>query len=137
MWSIHCFNQTCMSHLNTQKLPITPKSGKIYEINRVSVIGFRAIDKGRSAAKKCLSFFGLAPVYTWHQHTQVIKQLEKWIALFKNEQIRYIQFRENQTEFISYIQMVVFIWIRMDINLFMCTNRLKLHFLLLGYRCWC
>ena len=58
-------------------MPITPKSGKIYEINRASVIGFRAIGKGRSAAEKCLSFFGLAPVYTWHQHTQVIEEKVK------------------------------------------------------------
>ena len=74
MWSIHCLNKTCTSHLNTQTLPITPKSGKIYEINRASVIGFRAIGKGRSAAEKCLSFFGLAPVYTWHQHTKQLKK---------------------------------------------------------------
>ena len=26
MWSIHCLNKTCTSHLNTQTLPITPKS---------------------------------------------------------------------------------------------------------------
>ena len=45
-----------------------------------------------------------------------------------------MQFRENQTEFISFIQIVVFIWIRMDINLFARTKRLELHFLLLGYR---
>ena len=77
MWNIHCLNKTCTSHLNTQTLPITLKSGKIYEINRASVIGFRAIGKGRSAAEKCLSFFGLVPVYTWHQHTQVIEEKVK------------------------------------------------------------
>ena len=68
MWSIHCLNKTCTSHLNTQTLPITPKSGKIYEINRASVIGFRAIGK---------SFFGLAPIYTWYQHTKVIEEKVK------------------------------------------------------------
>ena len=77
MWSIHCLNKTSTSHLNTQTLPITPKPGKIYEINRASVIGFRAIGKGRSAAEKCLSFFGHAPVFTWHQHTKVIEEKVK------------------------------------------------------------
>ena len=44
----------------------------------MSVIGFRGIGKGRSAAEKCLSFFGLVPVYTWHQHThQVIEEKVK------------------------------------------------------------
>ena len=57
--------------------PNNLKSGTIYEINRASVIGFRAIGKGRSAAEKCLSFFGLVPVYTWHQHTQVIEEKVK------------------------------------------------------------
>ena len=66
-----------ITHPDTQTLPISPKSGKIYEINRASVIGFRAIGKGRSAAEKCLSFLGLAPVYMWHQHTKFIEEKVK------------------------------------------------------------
>jgi hypothetical protein len=70
-------NNTCTSHPDTQTLPISPKSGKIYEINRASVIGLQAIGKGQSAAEECLSFLGLSPVYTWHQHTKFIKEKVK------------------------------------------------------------
>ncbi len=48
-----------------------------YEINRASVIGLQAIGKGQSAAEECLSFLGLSPVYTWHQHTKFIKEKVK------------------------------------------------------------
>ena len=42
-------------------------------IVHVCVLGFRSIGKGISAAEKCLSFLDLnKPVYTWHEHTNVI-----------------------------------------------------------------
>ena len=49
-WNIYCMNETCESRQFDQSLPISPKTGNMYEINRASVLGFRAIGKGRSAA---------------------------------------------------------------------------------------
>ena len=75
-WMFRCTNENCISHQYQKSLPTSPKSGKdgkIYAINRASVIGLRAIGKGRSAAEKCLSFLDLTtPVFTWYKHTKII-----------------------------------------------------------------
>jgi hypothetical protein len=75
-WMFRCTNEKCISHQYQKSLPTSPKSGKdgkMYAINRASVIGFRAIGKGRSAAEKCLSFLDLTtPVFIWYKHTKII-----------------------------------------------------------------
>jgi hypothetical protein len=64
-WNFRCTNELCVSCASSQFIPISPKSDKVYDVNCASVIGFRAIGKGRSAAQKCLSFLGLTLVYMW------------------------------------------------------------------------
>ena len=73
-WNFRCTNESCVSKESNESYPILPKSNKIYDVNRASVVAFRAIGKGRSAAQKCFSFLGLAPVYTWDKHTTVIEE---------------------------------------------------------------
>jgi hypothetical protein len=51
-WNIGCMNERCESRECDKSLPISPKTGKMYEVNRASVLGFRAIGKGRSAAAR-------------------------------------------------------------------------------------
>ena len=79
-WNFRRTNESFESLETFQPRPISPKSGKIYEINRATVLGFRAIGKGRSAAEKCLSFLGLAPVYTWDKHTKLIEEKVKYLT---------------------------------------------------------
>jgi hypothetical protein len=69
-----CTNESCVSKESNESYPILQKSNKIYDVNRASVVAFRAIGKGRSAVQKCFSFLGLAPVYTWDKHTTVIEE---------------------------------------------------------------
>lgn len=76
-WNFRCTNECCVSRELSQSFPISPKSDKIYNVNRASVVGFRAIGKGRSAAQKCFSFLGLSPVYTWDKHTTLIEEKVK------------------------------------------------------------
>ena len=76
-WYFRCINELRASRQSSQPLPISSKSGKIDQIDRASVVGCRAVGKGRTAAEKCLSFLGLAPVYTWHKHTKVIQEQVK------------------------------------------------------------
>ena len=76
-WNFRCTNELCVSRASSQLIPISPKSDKLYDVNRASVIGFRAIGKGRSAAQKCLSFLGLTPVHTWDKHTTLIEEKVK------------------------------------------------------------
>lgn len=89
-WIFRCTNESCSSHEFRPSLPISSKNGKIYEINRASVVGFRAIGKGRSAAEKCLSFLDLSPVYTWDKHTKVIEE--------KVKDLTEIDFKQAVTE---------------------------------------
>jgi hypothetical protein len=44
-----CTNESCVSKESNESYPILPKSNKIYNVNRASVVAFRAIGKGRSA----------------------------------------------------------------------------------------
>ncbi len=76
-WNFQCKSELCPSRMLTQWFPISRKSDKIYDVNRASVIGFRAIGKGRSAVQRCFSFLGLSPVYTWDKHTTVIEEKVK------------------------------------------------------------
>ncbi len=47
-WNFQCKSKLCLSRMLTQWFPISRKYDKIYDINRASVTGFRAIGKGRS-----------------------------------------------------------------------------------------
>ena len=76
-WNFQCRNELCAWRMLAQWFPISRKSNKIYDVNRASVIGFRAIGKGRSAAQRCFSFLGLSPVYTWEKHTTVVEEKVK------------------------------------------------------------
>ena len=80
MEHLYCMNDTCESRQFDRSPLISPKTSNMYEINRASVLAFRAIGKSRSAAAKCLSFFNLKPVYTWHKHTRVIEEKVKYLA---------------------------------------------------------
>jgi hypothetical protein len=62
-WNFRCTNELCVSHASSQFISISPKSDKVYDVNRASVIGFRAIGKGRSAVQKCLSFLGYSGLH--------------------------------------------------------------------------
>ena len=44
-WNFRCTNELCISRASNQFIPISPKSDKVYDVNRASVIGFRAIGK--------------------------------------------------------------------------------------------
>ncbi len=80
MEHIYCMNDTCEFRQFDRSPLISPKTSNMYEINRASVLAFRAIGKSRSAAAKCLSFLNLKPVYTWHKHTRVIEEKVKDLA---------------------------------------------------------
>ena len=51
-----CKNVDCSSHINNHGFSTTNKKGKMYEINRKSVLAGRIVGKGRSGSKKYVAF---------------------------------------------------------------------------------
>ena len=55
-----CKNVDCSSHINNHGFSTTNKKGKMYEINRKSVLAGRIVGKGRSGIEKICSVLGPA-----------------------------------------------------------------------------
>ena len=74
LWLFNCINSACTSHVTRVPIPTSERTGQKYNINVSSVVAFRAIGKGRTAAEKCFAILDLpSPVYTWDKHTKVIR----------------------------------------------------------------
>lgn len=79
-WAIVCENECCPGHFTSSTFSTSEKSSRIYNINRLSVLGMCAIGRGQSAAEKLFSIMGLfSPVNhsRWAEHTKVIEEKVK------------------------------------------------------------
>ena len=75
MWLYSCTNSICTSHQTRVPTPTSERTRHKYNINVSSVVAFRAIGKGRTAAEKCFAILDIpSPVYTWDKHTKVIRE---------------------------------------------------------------
>ena len=77
-WLVRCDNENCLSQITNDAFSTTEKieQGRAFEVNCSSVVGFRAIGGGYSAASKVFSFLGLAPINknSWTDHTKKIEE---------------------------------------------------------------
>ena len=82
-WRISCSNKECPTKATNAPFNKTARE-KGFEINGASVLSFRAIGLGHSAAAKAFSFLGLKPIddQYWTEHTKRI-ELEAKKALEK------------------------------------------------------
>ena len=80
VWTLKCSNVECISHEFINPRPVTPKIGRMFEINRAFFLAMRSIGKGRAAIQKLTSILNLnQPVnhHSWGSHTKAItKQSE-------------------------------------------------------------
>ena len=83
-WIVSCGNEDCPSRSTNAAFNTTPR-GKGFEINRASVLGFRAIGRGHAGASKTLSFLGLKPIdkHYWSENAKKIEAEAK--NLLENE----------------------------------------------------
>ena len=83
-WIVSCQNEDCPSRSTNAAFNTTPR-GKGFEINRASVLGFRAIGRGHAGASKTLSFLGLKPIdkHYWSENAKKIEAEAK--NLLENE----------------------------------------------------
>ena len=74
-FEIKCQNKECK---NNEHFFSSRKQGKIFDVNRKTVLGFRMIGKGQSAAKKLFSVIGLSnPIsrQSWADHTKYLEKV--------------------------------------------------------------
>ena len=79
-----CCDEQCPSRETNSAFFTTPRR-KGFEVNRASVLGFRAIGRGHAAASKMFSFLGLKPITRnyWSENTKKIEKEAK--NLLENE----------------------------------------------------
>ena len=82
VWSFHCKNPECSSHVLDNSFHTTPKRNRFYDLNRGLVLGLRMVGRGYSAAQKLLSILNLSsPVNKapWAAHTKTIEDTARSI----------------------------------------------------------
>ena len=82
VWSFHCKNPECSSHVLDNSFHTTPKRNRFYNLNRGLVLGLRLVGRGYSAAQKLLSILNLSsPVNKapWAAHTKAIEDTARSI----------------------------------------------------------
>lgn len=83
-YAVVCSNENCPSHVSPVLFNSTNKNGKMFDINRVTTLAFRAIGKGRAAAVRVLSMLNmLSPLCqsTWTSHTKELADICKDLML--------------------------------------------------------
>ena len=85
-WEFFCDNNECTS-LRTQ-YEFTPKTGSTYDINRMTVLAFRSIGKGRTAAQKVFSLMNLHKPISGNSWTCHTKSIESTVERVTKENLK-------------------------------------------------
>lgn len=75
IWILQCKRIDCKFHKNPKRFHTSQKSSRFYELNRATILAFRSIGCGYSAAQRFCSIVNLPdPVckQSWSRHTQAI-----------------------------------------------------------------
>ena len=77
-WIVSCQNKYCLSRNMNAAFKMKPRANG-FENNQASVLDFRAIGQGHTAAAKMLSFLGLKPINKnyWSKNSQKLKWKQK------------------------------------------------------------
>lgn len=75
VWVFRCLESSCSRNEHPTQFHTSQKTSQIYDLNRTSVVGMRAIGRGASAAKKLFSIMNIEkPVgqKPWSSHTETL-----------------------------------------------------------------